>query len=93
MTRGFVLAYPQSESARQVEMLGFSMVVFGISCKSYAVAAGAANFMRDVSTKVDFLTERSRETQAISKGNETTDEWTSAAGPQVIEGPLAPSGS
>jgi hypothetical protein len=64
---GFVLMYPGAPltpSARSA--IELSLVVFGIFGNNFDVAAGAANIVRDLCTKIDVLAEQTRVGQAIS---------------------------
>lgn len=58
---GFVLAYPQGESTVAARgAISLSLAVFDIFGKNFAVSASAANIIRDLSTKIDFLAEQNR---------------------------------
>lgn len=61
---GFVLAYPQGTSTSAARsVIDLSIAVLGKFGKSFDVAASAASIIRDLSTKIDLLAERSGATR------------------------------
>lgn len=76
---GFVLAYPHGQSTPAARnAIDISLTIFDIFGKSFAVAAGAANIVRDLCVKVDFLVEQSRAKQGDGLGRyEAADEMVS----------------
>lgn len=61
---GFVLTYPQGLSTPAARSaIDLSVSVFHIFGKSFAVAANAANIVRDLSNKIDLFGEQSQERQ------------------------------
>jgi Fungal specific transcription factor domain/Fungal Zn(2)-Cys(6) binuclear cluster domain len=68
---GFVLAYPQSPltpTARSA--IALSVSVFDIFGNSFAVASSAANIVRNLITKIDFLAKRAWQNQYLSDAKE-----------------------
>jgi hypothetical protein len=57
---GFRLAYPQDVSIVAVRnAIHLSIAVFDVFGRSFSIAANAADIIRDLNTKIDFLTEQS----------------------------------
>jgi hypothetical protein len=72
---GFVLAYPQSESALAARnAMDLAGAVFDIFGRNFTVAASAASILRDLSIRVDFLREQGREKQLVTGESETDGE-------------------
>ncbi|SPN99708.1 related to transcriptional activator Mut3p [Cephalotrichum gorgonifer] len=58
---GFVLAYPNgTATARARNAIDMAVAVFDIFSESFAVAGGAANIVRELAAKVDFLVHQSQ---------------------------------
>lgn len=76
---GFVFTYPQSLSTPAARSaIDLSISVFDIFGNGFAVAAGAANIMRDLCVRIDFLIGQSQAKQVISSSQEAADEMSLA---------------
>jgi hypothetical protein len=71
---GLILTYPQGPSTPAARSaIDLSISVFDIFGKSFAVAVSAANIVRHLCIKVDFLREQSRAKQGVSSGMPDTN--------------------
>ncbi|OKL63128.1 hypothetical protein UA08_01629 [Talaromyces atroroseus] len=72
---GFVLAYPQSPfTAASRSAIALSVSVFDIFGNSFAVAGSAANIVRNLITKIDFLAKRAWHNQYVSNTKEASNQ-------------------
>jgi hypothetical protein len=70
---GFVLAYPQSSmTVAARDAITLSVSVFDIFGNSFAVANSAAAIVRNLITKIDFLTKRAWQRQSLSDNHKET---------------------
>lgn len=96
---GFVLAYPHGASTRAARSaIDLSVAIFENFGNSFAVAAGAANIMHELCTKVDLLIEQSREKEGIALDKMVTDHHETGEGGAMngdftaalaVDGPLS----
>jgi len=98
---GFVLAHPHGASTRAARStIDLSIAVLEIFGNSFAVAAGAANIMRELCVKIDLLIEQSQGKEAVApdkmqlvtgyqeagEGSSMNGDFTAA---MTVDGPLS----
>lgn len=85
---GFVLACPQSAmTVAARDAITLSVSVFDIFGNSFAVANSAAAIVRNLITKIDFLTKRAWQRQSLSDNHKETVNQTPIPSTQLQPGP------